>query len=187
MIIWIPPHAITIITSPGIIIHEIAHRFFCDIFNVRVLKVRYLSFSSEASGYVIHEKNEKFYIDLLIGIAPFFVNSLICMFLTFPHVVSTIYTLGNNFNYATSSIYYTASLALYTLGIIIGICAFPSKKDLVSPKELANTWFQKCLIAVIRALNWPFNISMLGLFLKIYFAMILSYKLPYLFYRIALQ
>lgn len=180
MIIWIPPQLVTILTSPGIMVHEIAHKLFCDLFNLKVYKVCYLNVGSEVGGYVVHERSNTFHIDLLIGIAPLMVNTLVCMLLTFPHSISTL-LLGTSFGYATSSAYYAASIVLYALGIIIGTCAFPSKKDLSSPEELAQTVIQASLVAVLGVISQIFNSEGFGILLRGFFALCLTKILPHIF------
>lgn len=184
MFIWIPPQVMCILTSPGIVVHEIAHQLFCDLFNVKVIKVCYLNFGSETGGYVVHERTHTFHISLLIGIAPLIVNSLLCMLLTFPQSVSMFYTLGNRFNYASSSGYYLATITLYALGLIIGMSAFPSDKDLQNPAELARTPAQTCLVAFLGVIAQFFNTPTLGVLLRIFFALLVSGILPALFLMI---
>jgi hypothetical protein len=73
---FIPGFLISLITFPGVIIHELAHVTFCKLTNTAVLKVCYFRLGNPA-GYVIHERPSSVWHHILIGIGPFFVNTLL--------------------------------------------------------------------------------------------------------------
>ena len=66
---------ISLLTFPGIIIHELAHSIFCNITQVQVYKVCYFRLGNP-SGFVIHEPADSYWKALLIDIAPFLINTL---------------------------------------------------------------------------------------------------------------
>lgn len=70
----IPGFIITWLTFPGVIVHEFAHKLFCEFTGTRVLEVKYFRFGNPA-GYVIHEKPATTWRHILIGVGPLFVNS----------------------------------------------------------------------------------------------------------------
>jgi hypothetical protein len=71
----IPGFLITWVTFPGVIIHEMGHKFFCHLTNTVVLDVCYFRFGNPA-GYVIHERPTSIWKHFLIGFGPLIFNSL---------------------------------------------------------------------------------------------------------------
>ncbi len=70
----IPGFIITWLTFPGVIIHELAHKLFCQWTGTKVLEVCYFRFGNPA-GYVVHEIPTNVWKHILIGVGPLFVNS----------------------------------------------------------------------------------------------------------------
>jgi len=106
---------IAILTFPGIIVHEWAHKFFCNRANVPVYKTCYFRLGNPA-GYVIHGPVNSYVKAFLISTAPFIVNTSIA-FLIFLMAVN-----------ASPSTAITTYL-LYWLGISIAMHSFPSSGD----------------------------------------------------------
>jgi hypothetical protein len=104
---------IAIITFPGIILHEWAHKFLCDRTNVPVYKTCYFRLGNPA-GYVIHGPVDSYWKIFLIAIAPYLVNTLAAILL---FLVAINTSLG-----ATNYVF-------YWLGISIAIHSFPSSED----------------------------------------------------------
>jgi len=73
---FIPGFRISIVTFPGVIIHELAHVAFCKFTDTRVLKVCYFRVGNPA-GYVIHEQPSAVWRHILIGIGLLFVNTFL--------------------------------------------------------------------------------------------------------------
>jgi len=67
--------AITFLTFPGVVLHEMGHYIACIISGVRVLKVKYIN--REGNGYVKHDSPESFFKSLFICTAPFLFSSLV--------------------------------------------------------------------------------------------------------------
>jgi hypothetical protein len=72
----IPGFLISIATFPGVIIHELAHAMFCKLTGTPVHKVCYFRIGNP-SGYVIHGMPTSVWKHILIGIGPFFLNTLL--------------------------------------------------------------------------------------------------------------
>src|SRR3954468_19593709 len=72
----IPRFLVVLLTFPGVIVHEMAHQFFCRITGTPVLNVCYFQIANPA-GYVMHERARSPGKSLLISIAPFFVNTIV--------------------------------------------------------------------------------------------------------------
>lgn len=112
---------ISLVTFPGVIVHEISHKFFCDILGIPVYKVCYFQYGNPA-GYVVHEPTTKLREALLIGVGPLIINTILCMLFTFPSVFPiTILSVDE---------YDSSFLFLMWLGISIGTHAFPSNQDI---------------------------------------------------------
>ena len=111
----IPGWLISVLTFPGIILHELAHKKFCDLFDVKVLKVQY--FTIGGGGYVIHERTENYKAIFWISIGPLIINSLACLL----------------FGMITALFYESAGLFFYLFGwlsISFGAHSFPSNQDM---------------------------------------------------------
>jgi len=116
---FIPGWIIALLTFPGVIIHEFAHKIACDMTNVRVYRVCYFQIGNPA-GYVEHEPPWKYSQAFTITVAPFLVNSIVAI-LIFALALKTPLNMeiyGIKLRYI-----------LYWLGISIGMHAFPSSHD----------------------------------------------------------
>lgn len=110
----IPGWLISFVTFPGVIIHELGHKLFCDWTNTKVHKVCYFRFSNPA-GYVLHERASNLKSAFLISIGPLIFNTIICSGVTF-----IAWIMNHN-----SSVFYI----LMWIGISAGMHAFPSNQD----------------------------------------------------------
>lgn len=115
---FIPGWLISLVTFPGVIVHEIAHQFFCKLAKVAVLDVKYFQLSNPA-GYVIHETPQKTSQHLLIGLGPLFVNTIAGALIAFPAILPT-YTFGGS---------NPIDMILIWLGFSIAMHSFPSTGD----------------------------------------------------------
>jgi hypothetical protein len=110
---------ITLLTFPGVIIHELAHMLFCMWTGTRVIKVRLFRFGNPA-GYVIHEHPSSAWKTILIGVGPFFVNTI----MGFLIALSAFLLRGNG---------YIETTALFAgfiwLAFSVAMHSFPSKRD----------------------------------------------------------
>ncbi len=104
---------IALITFPGIILHEWAHKFFCDRTHVPVYKTCYFRLGNPA-GYVIHGQVDNYGKAFLIATAPFLVNTTISL-ISFS--IAVIIPLG------------LAAYILCWLGISVAMHSFPSSQD----------------------------------------------------------
>ena len=114
----------SIFYMPGVVTHELSHHIFCIIFNVKVIKVCYYNFK-DSSGYVRHERPKHLYQDVLIAVAPFFLNTFIGGLVAYPTIINKLQTSGLlNLNWQDILIMITS--------ISIGMQAIPSKGDALS-------------------------------------------------------
>ncbi|MEE9406397.1 MAG: metalloprotease family protein [Candidatus Aenigmarchaeota archaeon] len=126
---FIPGILIAVLTFPGVIIHELAHKIFCQLAGVKVYEVCYFSLG-ETAGYVRHEKAKRLRQAALITMAPLILNTLIA-FLIFMTIfyffrANSMFDLG------------LPNLFLGWLGASIAMHAFPSSGDADSLKHYAR-------------------------------------------------
>jgi hypothetical protein len=74
----IPGWFIAAVTFPGIILHEWAHKFFCERTGVPVYEVMYFQFGESPAGYVRHGPPTSASQHLLISLGPLFINTVAC-------------------------------------------------------------------------------------------------------------
>jgi hypothetical protein len=127
---FIPGQIITLITFPGVIVHEFAHMLFCKVRKIPVLDACYFSLGNPA-GYVVHAKTSNFLDTFLVSMGPFFVNTLLCVLICLPAYLPIKYF----------DIEHPLSYFLMWLGVSIGMHAIPSNQD-------ANNVFQEAKIHV---------------------------------------
>lgn len=119
---FIPGILITILTFPGVIVHELAHMIFCRLCRVAVIDVCYFRFGNPA-GYVIHESPKNTYNQILIGVGPFFVNTIVGALIAMPAAIP-ILNFGVDLNANTLGSYF-----LIWVGVSIAMHSFPSTGD----------------------------------------------------------
>jgi hypothetical protein len=115
---FIPGPLIAPLTFPGVVVHELAHQLFCRWFRVAVFEVCYFRFGNPA-GYVLHEHPRTAGQQILIGIGPFFINSLLGALISLPAAIPAM-----RFDTATG-----LDVLLLWLGVSIAMHAFPSTGD----------------------------------------------------------
>jgi hypothetical protein len=145
MIIFIPAPVVAILTFPGVILHEMAHKFFCDYFNIKVFKVSYFRVSSQA-GHVIHEPVYCPNQNAIIALAPLLVNSVVCFVLLSPYLIS--WKLESAFLWKFSAF----NMFLIWVGLSCGLSALPSSTDI---KNISNDTIGKYTVIkiIVRCLN----------------------------------
>jgi hypothetical protein len=174
--LYIPAWIVALVTFPGVILHEISHRFFCDIFNVPVYSVRYFVLFSQQAGQVIFAKPDTLLKMFFIAIAPLIINSFVCMIFTFP--VAATSSLGTGF-----IVYPTIKLDLFLawIGYTAGFSAIPSNQDLAPLPEMAQSKIGKVTLIIFTKIFYLFNLNKIGPFFLIGYAIVTSLVLPKLF------
>ncbi|HIJ97786.1 TPA: DUF3267 domain-containing protein [archaeon] len=110
----IPGFVISMLTFPGVIVHELGHKFFCDLFGVRVHEAKYFRLGNPA-GYVVHDIPNEFKKTFFIDIGPFIVNTAVALLIFSAARLFSLQGLLGSF--------------LLWLGISVGMHAFPSSHD----------------------------------------------------------
>lgn len=150
---FIPGSLISALTFPGVIVHEIAHRFFLDLAKIPVYDVRYFKFTTEeVPGYVEHGEIKSIKTNFFVSIAPLILNTLLCAILTYPAQIFFFVDSkeGNAIIYGI----------LMWLGISIGMHAFPSDTDMNTYLEATkSTRSKKPIVFFAKSLSLIFNIA----------------------------
>ena len=115
---FIPGEIISVLTFPGVIVHEFAHMFFCKVRKIAVFDACDFRFGNPA-GYVVHENTDNFTTTFLVSMGPFVVNTLLCLLICLP-----AYMPGKFFD-----LDHPLSYFLIWLGVSIGMHAIPSNQD----------------------------------------------------------
>lgn len=121
----IPGVVISILTFPGIIIHEWAHKKFCEWFGVPVRAVKYFRIGNPA-GYVLHDNPANYKQTFWVSVGPLIVNSITAI--TLSMVASQSVKESALWN------------VLIWVAISIGMHSFPSDQDM---KFIANASKEK--------------------------------------------
>ncbi len=77
----IPGWLIALFTFPGVIIHEWAHKKFCEWLGVTVHKTVYFRFGNPA-GYVLHEPPQSYKQIFWVSVGPLIINSIFTVLLS---------------------------------------------------------------------------------------------------------
>jgi hypothetical protein len=115
----IPGVVIAVLTFPGVIVHEAAHAFFCKIFGIPILEVKYFRFGNP-SGYVIHGESDSLKAQFFVTMGPFIINSALCILFCTPAFLPVwVFEIPD-----------PVAWFFFWLGLSIGMHAFPSTQDL---------------------------------------------------------
>lgn len=179
MFIYIPGPLVALITFPGVVLHEIAHKFFCDITDVRVYDVSYFQFSEKAVGHVIYEPTNNLWRRFLISIGPLLINSLVCALLTLP-IACNAY-LHTTFVPYSNSVLALGHLIMAWIGYSAGFHAIPSNQDMNGLTTLAQSILIKIPLYIFTKIIALFNINGISWIFHILFAWGISMILPRLY------
>jgi len=114
----IPGWLISLLTFPGIMVHELAHVAFCRLFGVKVLKVCLFRLGNPP-GYVVHDAPRSTFVHILISVGPFLLNTVLGGLVAIPGTVPV----------TNGRLPSPAGWALIWLGLSIAMHAFPSTGD----------------------------------------------------------
>lgn len=172
--LFLPGSLVSLLTFPGIIVHEASHKFFCDLMGVKVFEVKYFGLG-KIGGYVIHEKTTNLKANFFISVGPLLINSLLCVIIAGPAMIalSALGIQSNNYIYV-----------LAWLGLSIGMHAFPSNDDLNNFMDSLRSSAKLTLTYII---SWPFVLiikianALRVLWFDLIYAVGLAWILPVLF------
>ncbi len=112
----------SLITAPGVVVHELGHLIFCVFAGVKVHKVKLFQFGNP-SGYVEHNEPDSFFQSVLVSFGPLIVNSILALvaFARFTPVWSN-----------------WRNIVLVWLAVAVGLHAIPSTGDAKSLFQTTN-------------------------------------------------
>ena len=122
---------IALITFPGVILHEIAHRFFCDITKTPVYEIKYIGISTPPLGYVAREQVYGLWKNTLISLGPFIVNNVTAFFVAMPYGIIIGLGAGSVF----APVHILLLIFLMWLGFSCAYNSFPSSVDVSNLTE----------------------------------------------------
>ena len=172
---FIPGWLISILTFPGVIVHEIGHRVFADLAKVPVYKVCYFRIGNPA-GYVVHGPSNGLKNSLLISVGPLIVNTLLCSLITF----SAVFPL---FILDVEKSDWVFALLMW-IGISIGMHAFPSNVDMENlVNDVKSTKQKGPLLITARIFAGFFRLAnaLRFVWFDAIYAVGVAYLLPWLF------
>ncbi len=117
---FIPGFVITLLTFPGVIVHEAAHQLMCRLTGTPVLNVCYFQTENPA-GYVIHDEPSTAWKHFLISVAPFLINSIVGLLICLPVALAE-----------PAEGFAPVNLLLGWVGFSVAMHAFPSTGDAAS-------------------------------------------------------
>lgn len=172
--IMIPGFIIAILTFPGVIIHQLVQLIVCRILRVAVLDISFFKFKNPA-GYVIHERPIESWKDLIIGIVPFLVNSVLgATIASYSALSYYIFESGNSLD-----------IIMIWLGISLAINAFPS------PENSKNMWEaidEPGVPLILKIFTFPiagamfiFSIGSM-LWLNLFYSILVAMSIPFILY-----
>jgi len=171
----IPGWLISILTFPGVIAHEFAHRFFADWAKVPVYQVCYFRVGNPA-GYVIHGPVKGLKNSFLISVGPLIINTVLCALLTFSAIFPMFILEAAEYNWIF--------ILLAWIGFSIGMHAFPSNEDmenlLAEVKGAKQSgpllWSAKLFAGILRLAN-----ALRVFWFDAIYAVLASLALPWMF------
>lgn len=171
MIFYIPGEIISLLTFPGIIVHEFSHRFFCDLFNVPVYHISYYIPFAKTAGGVVHAKTDNLNHNFLIAAGPLIINSLICILLSASFACKFFWETG--FLATGNSFIIAIRAMLLWIGISIGFSAIPSKTDVKGLMELTKSVTAKILVGTFVGIIYLFNLPYISFLFRFIFLLML--------------
>lgn len=181
----IPGIVISILTFPGVAVHELAHQICCKICRIPVYKVKYFQVANPC-GYVLHEATSNPWKNLITSLGPFFINTILGMLITLPAYANVF-----GYNYVGGMLGFYVKISswlLYWLGVSILMHAFPSTGD--AKALIKNVLKNEEVGIVAKIVTTPFigliYIGALGsmLWLDLIYGIGMSMLLPKLFPRL---
>lgn len=123
--LFIPGVVVSLLTFPGVIVHEFAHEKLCNALGVPVLEVAYFRFGNPA-GYVLHGEPARYRDAFAISVAPFLINTVLALALF--GAVAAAWGRPDGMGLVTDELGVVGWVLLW-LGFSVGMHAFPSTVD----------------------------------------------------------
>lgn len=111
---------VALLTFPGVIAHEVAHRIICDFFNVPVYRISYFQLGNQL-GFVEHGQSTNLSVTILITAFPLIFNTILATVLS-SAISIPVLTLRCDPS--------ELEVTLMWIALALGMHAMPSKTDL---------------------------------------------------------
>lgn len=146
MLLPIPGWLISLLTFPGVIVHETAHLKMCQWRNIPVGEVVFFRIGNPA-GYVQHAEPENYADTLAVSAAPFILNSFVSVFFFTVSLIMTNVLSGVTGNL----IIFLAviNFLILWLGFSIGMHAIPSSGDAKNLWRRSKKEWNSSLLALL--------------------------------------
>lgn len=171
---FIPGWLVSIITFPGVIVHELGHKLFADFAALPVYEVKYFQFKNPA-GYVAHGETNDLKKSFIVTTGPFLLNSVLCFLICFSAGISYYWLKIEQTEFL--------SLAILWLGVSIGMHAFPSNHDLENFTNLVHINYSERKILQMFSKVFAFTFitaNTLRIFwIDVLYAFLIGFLLPY--------
>jgi hypothetical protein len=144
----IPGFIISLLTFPGVIVHELAHQLVCWLLRIPVFEVCYFRLRVRGSvGFVRHGIPPTGWGSLLVGLGPLLINSIVGVVIAFPAAID--WMLG---------VLHGWDIVIAWLGVSIAMHSFPSTGDAASIWRAVNgprnSFLEKMVAVPLVALIW---------------------------------
>jgi hypothetical protein len=124
----IPGFIISILTFPGVIVHELAHQIVCWLLRIPVFEVCYFRLRVRGSvGFVRHGIPSTGWASLMVGLGPLLINSIVGVVITFPAAIDSMLGVLHGWD-----------IVIAWLGVSIAMHSFPSTGDAASIWQAVN-------------------------------------------------
>lgn len=130
-----------IVSSVGVMIHELAHKWFAEDSGLEIFEVDLFSLNGEQLGKVVHEEPQTYRTWFAVSVAPFLVNSSLSI-ASFTGIGVIIRQRTLHISTSIPSLIVFGVLTLLTwFGMSTAVHAFPSPKDIENVTNVKyNIW-----------------------------------------------
>lgn len=154
----------SLLSSPGVVLHELGHLFFCLVSGVKVFRVKLFSFK-KVSGFVEHAEPSGLVQSILISFGPLTFNSLLSLIL-FARISYPFFSLQN--------------IILAWLGLVSSLHAVPSGGDAATLAQISARKLYRWNIFALFCYPFVFIIYLLNFLKKFHLHFLYALVLFYL-------
>jgi hypothetical protein len=151
---------LVLLTFPGVVIHEFAHKQLCDWYRIQVKEICYFRLGNPA-GYVTHSRPKRYFQAFMISLAPVFINTLIAVLAGVGIAVFLFPDQGVSSITDSSLLLLTTTVVTAWVGVSAGMHSLPSSQDVSEIwDQTRSNWYNPIvftvvpIILVVELLNW---------------------------------
>jgi hypothetical protein len=140
---------LVLLTFPGVVIHEFAHKQLCDWYRIPVEEVCYFRFGNPA-GYVTHSRPERYFQAFMISLAPVFINTLIAVLAGVGIAVFLFPDKGGSSMASSPLLLLTTTVVVAWIGVSAGMHSLPSSQDASAIwDQTRSNWYNPLVFTVV--------------------------------------